>query len=204
VIVVAVVDPGVGSSRRLIAAAEGNVTLLAPDNGLLSLALSEGAIVHEITNATFFLPTGVNTFHGRDRLAPVAAALASGLGIGELGARIERSSIVAVPYTPPAYGDGRATGSVTAIDRYGNVATDLDPLRLGGIDGLSLEIGGVAVSRSAASYAEMAGSAEPFLIVGSRGTIEVSISGGSAAALLRVGLLERVRAGERQARGHRP
>jgi len=193
VIVVAVVDPGVGSSRRLIAATDGNVTLLGPDNGLLSLAPGDDAVVHEITNEALFLPGGVNTFHGRDRLAPVAAALASGMRVEELGARVERSSIVAVEYVLPAYGDGGATGSVTAIDRYGNVATDLDPARLGGIAGLALEIGGVTVARSAASYAEMAGSAELFLIVGSRGTIEVSISGGSAAERLGVGLLGQVR-----------
>ncbi|MFA6955460.1 MAG: SAM-dependent chlorinase/fluorinase [Thermoanaerobaculia bacterium] len=198
VIVVAVVDPGVGSSRRLIAAAEGNVTLLAPDNGLLSLALGDGAAVHEITNGALFLPGGVNTFHGRDRLAPAAAALASGTPLDALGARVERSTIVPIAYTPPSYGTDGATGSVTAIDRYGNIATDLDPARLGGIAGLTLEIGGVTVARSASSYAEMAGSAELFLIVGSRGTVEVSISGGSAAGRLGVRLLMQVRAGERR------
>jgi S-adenosylmethionine hydrolase len=198
VIVVAVIDPGVGSPRRLLAAADGNVTLLGPDNGLLSLALGDGAVVHEITNEALFLPGGVNTFHGRDRLAPAAAALTSWMTLDGLGRRIERSSIVTIAYAPPSYGADGATGSVTAIDRYGNVATDLDPARLGGIAGLALEIGGVTVARSAGSYAEMAGSDEPFLIVGSRGTIEVSVSGGSAKERLGVGLLGQVRAGERR------
>jgi S-adenosylmethionine hydrolase len=100
---------------------------------------------------------------------------------------------VTIGYAPPSYGDGGATGSITAIDRYGNVATDLDPARLGGIAGLALEIGGVTVARSAESYAEMAGSGELFLIVGSRGTVEVSISGGSAEERLGIGLLGQVR-----------
>ncbi|MBI2212666.1 MAG: SAM-dependent chlorinase/fluorinase [Acidobacteria bacterium] len=197
VIVVAVVDPGVGSSRRLLAAVDDNVTLLGPDNGLLTLALTDGAIVREITNDTIFLQTGVHTFHGRDRLAPVAAALAMGTRIEELGARVERGSIVKLPYDAPEYAERSAHGSVTAIDRYGNVSTDLDPSRLGDIDSVTLEVAGVTIEASANCYAEMTGSNEPFLIVGSRGTIEISIAGASAAERLRLKLLDRVKAAKR-------
>ncbi|MGK2856758.1 MAG: SAM hydrolase/SAM-dependent halogenase family protein [Thermoanaerobaculia bacterium] len=193
VIVVAVVDPGVGSSRRLLAATDHGVAFLGPDNGLLSLALDAGAVVHEITNAALFLPAAGATFHGRDRFAPAAAALARGSAIGELGPRIDRASIVALDYAAPSYDGSVATGTVTAIDRFGNVATDLDPARVGGLAGIVLEIRGVTIARSAETYAAMAGSDEPFLIVGSRGTIEVSVSGGSAATLLRTKLLDRVR-----------
>ena len=193
VIVVAVVDPGVGSSRRLLAVSEANVTLLGPDNGLLSLAPGDGATVHEITNDALFLNATGTTFHGRDRLAPVAAALAGGLQIEQLGARVERRSMVAIDYAAPVYERDVASGTVTAIDRYGNVATDIDPARLGGISGIALEIGAVSIERSAESYAAMAGSLEPFLIVGSRGTVEVSVSAGSAASALAARLLDRVR-----------
>lgn len=195
VFVVAVVDPGVGSPRKLLAAQDGNVTLIGPDNGLLSLALRESAVVREITNATLFLPGEVKTFHGRDRFAPVAAALASGTRFEEVGALVERGAIVAIDYSPPIYDDaGGAAGRVTAIDRYGNVATDLDPKLLGGVDGLVLKVGGMTVARSAASYAEMAGSGELFLIVGSRGTVELSVSGGSASARLGARLLQEIKA----------
>lgn len=198
VIVVAVVDPGVGSPRKLLATREGNVTMLAPDNGLLSLALGDGAEIREIANRTLFLESGVETFHGRDRFAPVAAALASGSTLEELGPVMARGEIVALPYAPPVYGERGASGSVVAIDRYGNVVTDVDPARLGGLRALEIEAGGVRVSGSAASYAEMAGSPEPFGIVGSRGTLEISVSGGSAAQLLRVRLLDPVRVSSAQ------
>lgn len=193
VIVVAVVDPGVGSARRLLAAIDGGVVFLGPDNGLLSLVLGPEAVVHEITNEGLFLPAAGSTFHGRDRFAPAAAALARGVAIGELGPRVDRGSIACLDYVPPSYDGIGATGTVTAIDRYGNVATDLDPAGLGGIAGVTLELRGMKVSRSAETYAAMAGSDEPFLIVGSRGTIEVSVSGGSAAIVMRAKVLDRVR-----------
>ncbi|MCM2316682.1 MAG: SAM-dependent chlorinase/fluorinase [Thermoanaerobaculia bacterium] len=199
VIVVAVVDPGVGSARRLLAATDGAITFLGPDNGLLSLALGPEAAVREITNRALFLHAVSSTFHGRDRFAPAAAALARGVAIEELGPPVDRGSIVALDYAPPSYDEHVAIGTVTAIDRFGNVATDLDPARVGGIDGLTLEVRGMKVSRSGETYAAMAGTLDPFLIVGSRGTIEVSVSGGSAATLLRAKLLDRVRvAGERR------
>jgi hypothetical protein len=194
VIVVAVVDPGVGTSRRLLAAEDEGVTFLAPDNGLVSLALGPEAAVWEIANATYFLSVTGATFHGRDRLAPVAAALARGEPFDEIGARVERGSIVTLDYQPPSYGADGATGTVTAVDRYGNVATDLDPERIGGPAGVALEICGGTIRRSSETYAAMSGSIEPFLIIGSRGTIEVSVSGASAAALVGAKLLDRVRA----------
>ena len=199
VVVVAVIDPGVGSARRLLAAIDDGVAFLGPDNGLLSLVLGPEAVVHEITNEALFLPAASSTFHGRDRFAPAAAALARGVAIEELGARVDRSSIVLLDYVPPSY-DGRVgIGTVTAIDRFGNVATDLNPACIGGIDGVTLEVRGVRVSRSGETYAAMAGTLDPFLIVGSRGTIEVSVSGGNAATLLRAKLLDRVRiSGERR------
>ena len=193
VIIVAVVDPGVGSPRRLLALHDGNLTILAPDNGIASLASSDGAEIREITNRTLFLASGVETFHGRDRFAPAAAALAGGLRVEELGPVLRRGEIVTLPYAAPVYDERGASGSVVAIDRYGNVVTDVDPARVGGVGAIEVEAGGIRVTKSAASYAEMAGSPEPFLIVGSRATLEISVSGGSAAQLLRVRLLDPVR-----------
>ena len=102
VIVVAVVDPGVGSQRRILAAHRGSLTLLAPDNGLLSLAVvGSGWAVHSVENDRFFLPHGSATFHGRDRFAPVAAALAKGTPLVELGPAVAVESIRRIDYNPP-------------------------------------------------------------------------------------------------------
>jgi S-adenosylmethionine hydrolase len=84
-IFVCVVDPGVGTSRRIVAAESDGRFFLAPDNGLLTFVANAG---HAVTNEAFFLPKGSTTFHGRDRFAPVAAAIANGTAIEEMGPRV--------------------------------------------------------------------------------------------------------------------
>lgn len=86
---VAVVDPGVGSARRVLAARQGGHAFLAPDNGLLALVLDEGAEVRALDVARFALPRVSRTFHGRDVFSPAAAALASGTPFEELGAVVD-------------------------------------------------------------------------------------------------------------------
>src|SRR5688500_11519932 len=96
-IFVCVVDPGVGTSRKIIAAEADGRIFLAPDNGLLTFVAEQGRAVDD---ETLFLPTTSTTFHGRDRFAPVAAAMANGKRID--GPVID---LVRLPYQPPAYGD---------------------------------------------------------------------------------------------------
>jgi S-adenosyl-L-methionine hydrolase (adenosine-forming) len=190
-IVVAVVDPGVGSDRRIIAAEDRGMVFLAPDNGLLSVALGEGASIFAVTNESFFLPGGTTTFHGRDRFAPVAAAVAKGLALNYLGPRIERRTITAIGYVAPSISENEAVGTVIGIDRFGNVVTDVDASALGAWSH-SIEIRGREIRRFARCYAEMSDSPEPFAIVGSRSTIEISICEGAAAELLGARRMDRV------------
>src|SRR5688572_23688008 len=98
-IVVAVVDPGVGTERRLLAMERKGQIFLAPDNGLLTLL--EGGEVRSVENASLFLPDSSNTFHGRDRFAPVAAALANGTSFSELGPSVPPAEIVKLDYQRP-------------------------------------------------------------------------------------------------------
>lgn len=184
--VVAVVDPGVGSERRILAARHGALTLLAPDNGLLSLVVGNEWGVHSVENERLFLPHGSATFHGRDRFAPVAAAIATGLPLAELGPAVSPQSIHRIEYTPPRIGIDEVNGTVIGIDRFGNIVTDIDPAVLGNPRDWVLACGSRQVTLHATTYAEMSGQREPFLIAGSLGTIEVSISGGSAAGVLQV------------------
>jgi S-adenosyl-L-methionine hydrolase (adenosine-forming) len=172
---VCVVDPGVGSSRRIVAVERGGRVLLAPDNGLLTFALSSRA--YSVENASLFLPNGSNTFHGRDRFAPVAAAIANGLALEELGPRIE--TIATLDYEEATYRDDLVRGTVMAIDRFGNAITDIDPSRVP-----------FAIPRLERNYADAAPGV--FHIVGSSGTLEISIANGSAADELQVQRRQRV------------
>ncbi len=185
-IFVCVVDPGVGSSRRIIAAEQDGRIFLAPDNGLLSLVLSSQFSVLTVNNEALFLPEGSNTFHGRDRFAPVAAAIANGLPLDQVGPPV--ASIAQLPYEPPQYGDV-VRGSIVAVDRFGNLITDIEAARIP-FAPFMLQAHGIIIDRIETHYAAAAPGA--FLIAGSSGCIEISVANGSAAERLQMRRLERV------------
>ena len=173
-----VIDPGVGTSRRMLAVDDGARLFVAPDNGVLHFI---DGVARSIENASLFLPDGSTTFHGRDRLAPVAAAIAGGLALDELGPRIDDR--VPLDYTPPKYEHDRATGCIVDVDRFGNCITDVEHAGLG-FEPHELRTGPVSITRSSTNYAE-AGS-DAFMIVGSSGCYEISVANGSAARLLQL------------------
>lgn len=184
-IFVCVVDPGVGSARKIIAMERREQVFLAPDNGLLSLLAAADAI-RSVENEALFLPHGSSTFHGRDRFAPVAAALANGFALDELGPPVRE--IVRLRYEPPSYGDV-VRGSIVAVDRFGNLITDVEVARVP-FRPFVLEAHGISIDRVETSYAGAAPGA--FLIAGSSGCIEISIADGSAAERLQMRRLDRV------------
>jgi S-adenosylmethionine hydrolase len=202
-IFVCVVDPGVGTERKIVALEQEGKVFLAPDNGLLTF-VSCGAAgsqpaglsreprraksppLHSVTNSALFLPGGSTTFHGRDRFAPVAAALANGLALDEVGPAIE--SIVTLPYEPPTYGDV-VHGSIVAIDRFGNAITDIERGRVP-YDAFALRVHDVVIDRVETTYGNAAPG--PFLVVGSTGCVEISVANASAAERLQLRRLERV------------
>lgn len=191
VVIVAVIDPGVGSPRRILAALDRGCFYLAPDNGLLNIALSPRATFVSVENDRLFLPEGSTTFHGRDRFAPVAAALAEGVvGIDDLGPPVERSAIETLNYHEPISEPSGVTGTVTAIDRFGNIITDIEPPE--GHHGFSVRLGRHVIAELRKSYGGGSGEG-PFMIVGSRGTIEISLDRGSAAERLQSERLDEVR-----------
>lgn len=192
VVFVAVVDPGVGSARRIIAARSGGRFFLAPDNGLLSIVVEESASIVSVENDSLFLPSGSRTFHGRDRFAPVAAVLADGADLADLGPRAEFSSLVRLDYERPEYRPSECAGTIVAIDRFGNVITDIDATLVKQLSGSELCLGQTRVSRFFETYESGRGTDGPFMIIGSNGTVEVSVAGGSAATVLGVTRLDRV------------
>ena len=186
---VCVVDPGVGTDRRILAAQKDGQLFLAPDNGLLSFVIAgeAAASVVSVESPQLFLPGGSSTFHGRDRFAPVAAAIANGLSIGELGPRVD--SIKRLPYEAPIYEESVARGTVVSADRFGNLITDIEIARLP-FASFALHARRVVIDRIETTYA--GADPGPFLIVGSSGCIEISVANGSAAERLQMRRLDRV------------
>lgn len=179
-IFVCVVDPGVGTSRRIVCAEAGGRVFLAPDNGLLTFIAGEGRAVED---HSLFLPTGSTTFHGRDRFAPVAAAIANGHTVGG-----ERVDLIRLRYQPPVYGDQVVRGTIVAVDRFGNVITDIERARLK--RHLAVRVHDMVIDRVEETYGNAAPG--PFLIVGSTGHVEISLANASAAERLHLRRLDRL------------
>lgn len=182
---VVVVDPGVGSARRPILVEAAGQYFVAPDNGVLAMVYSrEKHTVRALNNPRYFLKPVSQTFHGRDIFAPVAAHRASGIPAARLGKRVD-------DYLRPAFeksqraSDGAWTGCVLHIDRFGNVITNFHVSDFPDLaDGrFSLALGRQKTGALARNYAEHPPGAL-FVIVGSAGYLEVSVSQGSAAAQL--------------------
>jgi S-adenosylmethionine hydrolase len=131
----AVVDPGVGSTRKAVAirVADDDRILVGPDNGLLwpaSERLGGAAEAADISLSPFRLEPISATFHGRDIFAPVAATLAQGATLAEVGEAIDPRSLVREEVPQPAIENGRVVARVIYVDRYGNAALNVRHERL--------------------------------------------------------------------------
>jgi S-adenosylmethionine hydrolase len=190
---VAVVDPGVGSDRSLLAVRAEGQFYIAPDNGLLSLVLEQRRVDETVVieNERYRRPKVTATFHGRDIMAPAAAHLASGVAISELGPQLDRPAVRLLNLLPEI-SESRIDASVAWIDRFGNIITNVgaDLVREWDSRSVCVSFGDRCISQLRNYYAEVP-VGEPLLLVGSSGRVEIGINGGSAAALFGV------RAGDR-------
>lgn len=187
---VAVVDPGVGSSRRIAVVEGDGHVFLAPDNGLLAGVLQRLATAPVVRHldrallASLGLDRPSHTFHGRDIFAPLAAELAAGRlppeRLGAPGATLQPDGVAA----PMLEADG-ASGAVVTIDHFGNLLTNLDAGLLADIDRPVVEVAGRELPLMR-TYSD-AGAGEYLALVNSFGVVEVARSGASAAAGLGVG-----------------
>ena len=177
---VVVVDPGVGSARRPIAAAANGHRFVAPDNGVLSFLL-QNATAYHITNDRLFLKSVSRTFHGRDIFAPVAAQLGRGLPIESVGPQIFDAYRKAPPL--PRVDDGKIGGAVLTIDKFGNVITNLRREHIP--PDFRIRMNGSSITRLCASFSE-GKPGEVFAIEGSTGFIELAMNQNSAAERLKV------------------
>ena len=175
-VVVAVVDPGVGSDRRGIAIHAHGRMAVGPDNGLLELVsrgATDGEVVELTVRALWRHPVSP-VFHGRDIFAPVAARLAGGSKLHEVGDAID--AIVPYPVRPPQRRpDGGVSGHIIHVDRFGNVVTDI-PRDLLPRGRFTVEVGDTTVGRHVAYYAE-AKKDEVVSLVNSSGYLELAMGG---------------------------
>jgi len=201
-IFVCVVDPGVGSHRRIICAAGHGYVFLAPDNGLLKYVFGEikHPEVYAVTEKKYFLKNVSKTFHGRDVFASVAGFLASGLEPSKLGKRItERIPSERFAAIGPTRKEVK--GRIIHVDRFGNLITNVQPRITQGRPGkripflkhFSVQIYSTQkiINHLYATYDD-APDNDPFMVLGSSGLLEISIKSGSAAAVLGVGPGERI------------
>ena len=177
---IAVVDPGVGSSRRAIAIQLENGYLVGPDNGLFSgvFTFSSPLAVVELTNSRYWRTDRPSTtFHGRDIFAPVGAHIANGVPLTELGPAVAPDSLVQLPIPEYQVTDTGITGVIQYIDRFGNLITNIPGAVVAG-KSWSIEIAGLEIV-SGKTYSDISPQGI-IALVGSHGWVEIAVNGGSA------------------------
>jgi S-adenosylmethionine hydrolase len=184
-----VVDPGVGSDRKAIAAETPWGFFVGPDNGLLSpgVAMVGGASqIVSIENPEVMIPSPGETFHGRDLFGPAAALLASGdAALGDLGPMVGDDEVTPLLLPLAEIADSTVVGEAWWADVFGNVQTNISPEDLGAIGISSGQTVTVKVGSAlhaldwVNSYADV-GEGEPLLHVDSSGLVAIAVRGGSA------------------------
>jgi len=192
-VVLAVVDPGVGTARRAVAieVGDGESYLVGPDNGLLAPAvgLVGGATrAVELTNADYQLPAPGATFAGRDVFGPAAAHLCAGVPLDELGPEVDPAVLLPGVVPLPHDEAGALAGQVLWVDRYGNCQLNVDPDQIAEW-GERLEVRwagprpGVRTGRRVTAFDELR-TGEVGLVTDSYGLVAVALARASAADLL--------------------
>lgn len=185
-----VVDPGVGSQRRGLAADTGDYRFVAPDNGVLSavFAAAPPRKVIELTERKYARPTVSRTFEGRDRFAPAAGWLARGLALTALGRPVPDPVRIELPQ-PVASGAG-VRGEIVRVDRFGNLVSNIDRRRVESLvaahGGVRIRLADHDVPHLVQTYADARPGAVCAL-VGSSDHLEIAVNGGSAAEQLGAG-----------------
>ena len=190
----AVVDPGVGSRRRALAAACREHFFVGPDNGLFSLIFAEQTplTVVSLENPRYFLPEISATFHGRDIFAPVAAHLSLGAPLTDFGPTL--SEPVRLDCPAPDFGEEEVDGQIISCDHFGNLISNISfksmQLWLRGRSA-SFRVNGRVIPHLATTYSEVPPGAL-LALGGSHGYLEIACCQGSAAQVLDAAMGARV------------
>lgn len=178
----AVVDPGVGGSRRAVALRTKHFILVGPDNGIFSLLLRRDALIEAraIRNEALWLHPVSATFHGRDIFAPVAGYLAAGGDLRKVGPKIRK--LAGLDLSEPERKRGRLVAQAIHVDRFGNVVTNLGQRALEQFcepGACRIEVGPFTLEGVRRTYSDVK-KGEPLALFGSSGMLEISVNGGRA------------------------
>ena len=178
----AVVDPGVGTGRKALAAAAAGHYFVAPDNGILTYIMeaNEDFVAHEITADHYFRKPVSATFHGRDVFGPVAAWISRGIELHQLGPVLRTPARLEIPALKKVR-DTLIQGTILAVDRFGNLITNLKP------QDVSMPFKILAGQREITALRKTYGEGMPgevIVVPGSAGYLEIAVKGGSASAAL--------------------
>jgi len=194
---VAVVDPGVGTDRRILAARCGGQQFLVPDNGVLSLAVQRHPLqaMAVVRNTKYVPRTNVSrTFHGRDLFAPVAGHMLNGVSIAALGPTPESYKLLDLP--APAVQNGRLVGRIVHVDGFGNCLSNIAQADLAALgvplDRLVVHLDGREIGPLTGAYG-FAGEGEPLALINSLDALEVAVNQGRAREVLNAGVGAEVR-----------
>jgi S-adenosylmethionine hydrolase len=183
-----VVDPGVGSERDILAVSHGGHFFVAPDNGVLTLLVSreKSDTIVRINNAGYFLKPVSTTFHGRDIFAPISAHIANGMALTDLGTKIECENIIHLEDLSCRVSEtGELFGRIIAIDRFGNLTTNIDSSSLRALchseskERLQIRISAHEILGLSDCYSNAELNA-PLALIGSRNYLEIAVNCGSA------------------------
>ncbi len=172
---VCVVDPGVGSSRKAVIVVHKDQLLVGPDNGVFSLVAPRAKNAYEISESAFLRDRPSMTFHGRDVFAAAAAELARGGKAEDAGPQV-----VLRGKLPQEHAQGAAS-FVAHVDVFGNLVTNIAPDKIPA--GAGFRVSGRSIAVLSENYSNV-GEGELLAYIGSRGTLEIAIRGGTAAETL--------------------
>ncbi len=201
----AVVDPGVGSTRRAVGVnlrtpRRRTMQVIAPDNGLLTPVVAECEIeaVHALDDVRWHLDGVSTTFHGRDIFAPTSAHLAAGTPLQALGSPVAPDTLVRMDWPEPKRTAKGWSGTVLYVDRFGNLITNIDAARLAG-GHWQIELDGVSIEGVSRTFADAKAGA-PVAYIGSSGLLELAVRNGNATLEWRAApgdAVNAIRAGQR-------
>ena len=185
----AVVDPGVGTDRRLIGLEAGGHFFVGPDNGIFWPVIEdceEAKVIH-LTNRVYFRPRISHTFHGRDIFAPAAAHLSMGVDLEKMGPRIDAPQRLLYP--KPKENDDTLYGEITRVDNFGNLITniprrDLDLFLVSARP--VIEVGDLVIEKLSPVYADVE-QGEPLALINSSDWLEIAVHQGRASQYIGLG-----------------
>lgn len=189
-----VVDPEVGSTRRLILLDSAGQRFLAPDNGVLTLVTGEGAAAWQVACPHLYRQPPSATFHGRDILAPLAAHLANGLAPAHIGPALPTAALHRLPLPLPILDlkSGRLRGEVIHIDHFGNLATNIHAADIRQLTdnpaAIEVRLGAAPPIRGILLTYAQAQPGQALAVIGGNGHLEIAVNQGHAARALGLGL----------------